>query len=426
MFIMVVQSRRRDLLAGFGVAGGMALAGCVDAISGQQRTEQDYGGLDRTVNLGIVQPLSGDLEGPGTAIKQAALLPVSQVEDAVDLSISVEIVDSETREEPAVRGIFDLVQKGYEMFNGPAASEITLQATQQVTIPHRAVVCSPASTSPTITTLNDAGLVFRTAVSDAFQSRALAQQAVDDLDASTASVMYVDDDYGWQLTQSFSRAFETEHGGSVVGTVSFHDEQDSYADDVATATADAPDVLVLIAFPETGARILNAFYEAGGEQDVLVTDGLRSPDLYDTVDHPVDAISGTAPLPVGPGYAFFEAEFEAAYEQPPGVFTAEAYDATAVLLLANAYAGRNDGEAIRNAMRTVTQSPGEVIEPENLTEGLIRAAAGESIEYRGASGVVEFDTNGDQQEATYEYFTFDEAGWQADGTPFETLAEVTV
>ncbi len=419
---------RRSVLSTLGAGGLGALAGCLSDIGGlSSDSEADaVGGTDRTIQLGIMQPLSGDLGAVGNPIADAAELPVTQVRDAVDIGIEYNTVDTGADPIRAIEKAVSLVEAGYPMVNGPAASGVTLQVTQQVLIPYRAVCCSPASTSPTISFLNDAGLVFRTALSDSLQAVILADQAATDLSHERAATMYVNNDYGWQLSQAFTRAFQSQHDGAVTAQVPFDElsegEDRSYNGELETALAEDPDLLVVIGYPRTGAQIFTDFFDMGGDADVLVTDGLRDGTLAENVPYSLDGIRGTAPLTAGPGAEAFTERYTEAYDVDPGIFTAHAYDASAVLLLANAFAGQNDGTAIRSAMNTVTTDPGTVVTPSNLAEGLELAAAGEPVEYQGASSSVVFDTNGDPVDATFEYWAFDES---ADGG-IETIDEVTL
>ncbi|MFC4542742.1 ABC transporter substrate-binding protein [Halosolutus amylolyticus] len=404
---MSFRSSRRELVTAIGVAGCGGLAGCLSSIPGPNVDDGDGSGTDRTLKLGVMQPISGDLGSVGEPIRDAALLPIEQVDGEIDLEIDYEVVDTETSPTAGVQKAAQLVDAGYPMVNGPAASDVTLQATQQVLIPYRAVSCSPGATSPTITALNDAGLVFRTALSDSLQAVVLAEQAATDLGHETAATLYMNSDYGWQLSQSFTQAFRTAHDGTVSAQVPLNEGKDSYAAEIEEAMADDPGLLIVVGYPDTGAQLFTDLGDDLDDVDVLVTDGLRDGNLHEDVERPIDGIRGTAPLVGGPGEEFFTELYGDTYDAEPGIFTAHAYDSTAVLLLANAYAGQNDGTAIRNAMQTVTNEPGEVIEPDSLADGLELAAAGENVEYRGASSQLSFDENGDVMDATFEYWEFD-------------------
>lgn len=412
---MSVQLNRRKLLSGLCPAGLGGLAGCLSSVPGLDSTDvedgSDVGGTDRTLRLGIMQPLSGDLENVGLPIRDAATLPIKQIEDEISLDIEYEVVDTETSPSAGVQGAAALVDEGYPMVNGPAASDVTLQATQQVLIPYRTVCCSPGATTPTITSLNDAGLVFRTAVSDSLQAVVLADRAANDLGHDSAATLYANNDYGWQLSQAFARSFRSDHGGTVSAQIPLTEGQDTYEAALERAREDDPELLVVVGYPETGGQVLRDL-GADAPEDVLVTDGLRDGDLHDEIDYSLDGIRGTAPLVDGPGTETFTELFEDAYDAEPSVFTPHSYDASAVLLLANAYAGQNDGTAIRNAMQAVTTGDGEEITPETLAEGVDLAARGDSVTYQGASSSVDFDENGDIVGAVFEYWEFDES---ADG-----------
>ncbi len=399
-------------LCGVGVAG---LAGCTDSVpgGGTMATDdgEEIGGTDRTIKIGTMLPLSGPRSTVGESIRDAAVLPIEQVRDEVALEIEHAGADTESDPAAAVQAAASLVDEGYPMVTGPLDSDIVLQVTQQVLIPYQTVCCSPGATTPTITTLNDGGLVFRTAVSDSVQGTVLAEIAATDLGGDSAATLYVNNDYGWQLSQAFSRSFRDDHGGTITEQIPIDESATSYAAELDRAADGDPDVLVLATYPEMGETLfsdLGAEYDA----DVLVTDGLREGDLHDLVDHSLDGIRGTAPLIDGPGSDAFADLYADAYGADPGLFESNAYDASAVLLLANAYAGQNDGRAIQSAIRAVTSGGGEEVTPETLAEGLELAASGTAVEYRGASNETRFDENGDTMDTTFEYWEFDES---ADG-----------
>jgi ABC-type branched-subunit amino acid transport system substrate-binding protein len=111
---------------------------------------------------------------------------------------------------------------------------------------------------------------------------------------------------------------------------------------------------------------------------------------------------GTAPAAGGPSADRFAELYQEEWGSEPGVFNAHAYDAAAIVVLANAWAGENDGEAIRDAMREVANPDGTEVTANNLAEGLEMAAQGEAINYQGASSVCNFDDNGDMRAVSYD------------------------
>jgi len=65
----------------------------------------------------------------------------------------------------------------------------------------------------------------------------------------------------------------------------------------------------------------------------------------------------------------------------------ESYDAAALLSLAMAAAGGPDRDGIRDQVMNVANAPGEQILAGDLARGLEMAAAGEDIDYQGATAV---------------------------------------
>ena len=397
---MVRKLDRREVLGGI---GGAALAGFAGCIS------QSGGGSDFEARLGVLLPLSGDLASLGGTIRDGAILPKKIIDEGdAPITIDQRVEDTQTDPQAAVSTANDLVNAGYPMITGPASSGVNMQITQEALIPNGVIGCSPSSTSPNVTTLDDNDLIFRTAPSDALQGQVMAQVGSDNLEASSTSVLYVNNDYGQALFESFKDSFESG-GGTVETGVAFRKEKDSYTTELGNAMESDPDMLVVIGYPASGIQIFRDFYaEYSTDTDILVTDGLQSSDLPGNVGEDMSNVYGTAPLPSGPGNEAFTEQYQNEYDRAPQVFNAHAYDASAVMLLAATRAGENEGEVIKEEMRAVA-NPGDgatEVSPANLVEGLELASEGEPINYVGASSSVDFDDNGDMKAVTYSYWRF--------------------
>ncbi len=183
---------------------------------------------DRTVKVGSLMATSGDLADLGKPMSDAGTLPVKQLEGNVDLTIDQRVADSQTDPQAGISAANNLVNAGYQAIAGPLSSGVNLKVANQVYIPNKVVGCSPSSTSPKVTPLDDSDFIFRTAPSDALQGKVLAQVAAEDKGATTAATMYVNNSYGQSLSESFVSAFE-EAGGTVQAEVAFEKEQSSYS-----------------------------------------------------------------------------------------------------------------------------------------------------------------------------------------------------
>ncbi|MFB6082078.1 MAG: ABC transporter substrate-binding protein [Halanaeroarchaeum sp.] len=412
---------RRKFLKGAGIAGIAGLAGCTGGGGGEETTTTSGGGgtttsggggvPSRTIKLGILLPQTGDLGQLGQPMVNAGELAVQQVNDAdIALDVDHRVEDTQTQQSAGISAGNSLVNAGYPAVVGPASSGINIPVSKQVFIPNDVIGISPSSTALSVTSLEDNDYIYRTAPSDALQGKVLAQIAAENLGHTTASTMYVNNDYGQQLSRAFSDAFKKQ-GGTVQQQISFEKQQSSYTSRLNAALGDDPDTLVIIGYPASGVQIFKDYYaDYSADRDILITDGLKKNSLPNQVGHDMTNVGGSSPLAAGPAVDAFTSAYQNEYDAEPGVFTSHTFDAAAVTMLANAAAGENSGAAVRDQMRNVANPGGTEVSPENLAEGIEMAASGETVQYVGASSSVDFDDAGDMKAVTYQYFRFKEGG----------------
>jgi ABC-type branched-subunit amino acid transport system substrate-binding protein len=412
---------RRHYLKGIGATGTAALAGCLGG-GGDTPTETETESMDdgttstptpvgRQLKLGILMGVTGGLAQLGPPIRDAAKVAVNQVNDAdTNFSVDMQFEDTATDPNQGISGGEALSSAGYPAIVGALSSTVSIQVSKNVTTPNQIVQCSPASTSPAITGLNDNDFMWRTTPTDALQSKVMVQVGQQRLDASSTSYLALNNDYGQGLAQAYAQNWK-DAGGSVLAEVAFEPNKSSYTSQLEQAMSPDPDLLMVVGYPESGVNIFRDFY-ADYSQDtpIIVPDGLKDSELPGNVGQDMSNVWGTAPLSTGPGKETFESMYKEQYGSSKVPFRAQSYDAAAVLLLANAAAGENSGSAIRDQMTNVAQGGGTKVTPSNLTEGLEMAAQGEDVTYQGASGVIEFSDAGDIAAATYELFRYTASG----------------
>jgi ABC-type branched-subunit amino acid transport system substrate-binding protein len=271
---------------------------------------------------------------------------------------------------------------------------------QTVTIPNKVILISPASTSPLLTNLPDdegKDFLFRTCPSDALQGVVLGKLATE-LGYIAAAVIYVNNPYGQGLTDEFRRSFE-RRGGRVVSEVAHPEEpQPSYVAELRELTQDQPDVLVAVGYP--GHATIYLKEALGYITKFLFVDGTKSEKIIEAVGaEAVEGMYGTAPgSEKSLSLEIFNAEYQRVYnELPPQPFMTNTYDAVILLTLAIQKAGKAEGPAIRDVLRSIANPPGEAVGAG--VEGMKRAFQfikdGQEIDYEGAAGAVNFDDHGD-------------------------------
>ena len=398
---MSYEISRRGTLKSIGAAGiATALAGCTG-----EATDWD-------ARVGVLQPATGDLGNLGEPIQNAGALPGIQLEDeGVEYEIEIRREDTETDPNVGIERAQALADAGFPSVTGAASSGVTIAVAEDVFIPQEVVGISPASTSPDITPMNGDYLL-RTCPTDALQGVAAADLAYNERGLETASTFYLNNDYGQGLNDAFVDNYEGL-GGEVFEQEAFEAEQPSYDSALQTVLADDPDMLYIVGYPDSGEQIFRDFYSNFDADDttIMVADGMQDNSLPGDVDNEMSNVIGTAPAAIGPGRDTFDDLFEGEFGGEAGVFTAQAYDATAVHLLAQFRADELSGPAVSEQVREVANPGGEIVEPSTLADGLEMAANGDEIQYQGASSEVVFDENGDLDAATFDIFEFDIDGF---------------
>ena len=381
------------------------------------RAQDEAGAL----RIGALFPFTGDLSDFGPAFLAAAELAADEINAAGGVNGQpIELVqgDSATSPQQAVEEARRLIElEGVSAIVGPAGSGEALPTVESVAGPAGVLVISPSATSPALTVANDNDVFFRTTISDAAQGVVMADLAQEQGHRS-ACALYVNNAYGQGLSDAFAERF-TALGGTITAQVPHEQEQASYASELARCTEADPDVLVAIAYPESGRVFLRELVEAGDVPSLIFSDGLKSPDLFTELGWSVFAGSyGTAAgSPETDTASAFEQAWQEAYgELPAYPYLREVFDAVYLIALAAEQADATDSAAIRDALREVATAPGTVVQPG--TAGFEAAVGaidgGEDINYEGASGPVDLDENGDLSKGTILI-------WQVEGEEIRTV-----
>ena len=277
---------------------------------------------------------------------------------------------------------------------GPNCSGATNGMAQSVTIPAGVVMISDTATAPSISDLDDNDLVFRVAPSDAYQGRSLAELAWEHGYRKLA-VTYSNDDYNSGLAGVFAAAF-TELGGTITGNEAHEPNKASYRAELATLAAGDAEGLALFAyFGGSGITILRNSLENALFGKFLGADGMMDPSVIEQIG--ADNLRGNIMLsqPASDTENASYQAFAAAFENAGAPFVAHGYDIAFLAALAIEKAGSADRGMISAALREVANAPGTVIRPGEWAKAKEAIAAGEDINYEGASGAIEFDENGD-------------------------------
>ena len=308
------------------------------------------------LKVGILFDFTGDLAEFGPNMLNGANLAAKEINDAggvMGQDIVLKQADSQTSPTAAVDAARQLVESDkVSAVIGSLSSGVTLAVAQAVTVPDKIVQISPASTSPALTSVQDDDFLFRTTLSDAAQGLVLAKLA-NQLGYKTVATLYVNNAYGQGLSDNFKKAFEAL-GGKVTATVPHEQEQASYLAELQKATADKPDAIAALSYPQSATVYLKEGFENNLLTKVLFCDGTKSADIIkavgaDKLEGMEGTVSAAAEIPTA-----WKAEYEAANGTlKPLPYIAESYDAVIMVALGAEKAQSTDSAKIRDAMRTL-------------------------------------------------------------------------
>ncbi len=374
------------------------------------------------IKLGIIGGISGPIAAMAPAIIDASQLAVKQVNDQGGILDGDKLVGVVGDAACSPQNATDAVTKavnvdGVVAVVGPDCSGSVLAAAGSVTIPAGIAMITPSGTSPEITALKDNDTVFRTVPSDDFQGRALAR-TLRGMGYEKIAVAYLNNDYGTGLAKAFKDEFEAQ-GGTVAGFAAHEGEKASYRSDLAELASNGANTLAIFDYGDgSGLTMLRQALENGFFEKFVGADGMKSEALIKEIGS--DNLSTfVTSSPVGEkskALDAFSAAFKAANGDPNAIFVTTSYDAAFLAALAIEKAG-GDKAKIPAAIRAVAGGEGgEPIYPGEWKKAKQLIDAGKAIDYKGASGDLNFDAAGDVP-GNYALF-------KASGKTFEVVSEM--
>ena len=340
------------------------------------------------VKLGLLLGYTGPIESLTGPMADGAELAIKEVSDSGALLGGLQVVsvrgdttciDSAAAVAAAERLV---TADRVNAIVGGDCSGVTIAMLQNVAKPNGIVMISPSATSPALSTIEDDGLFFRTAPSDARQGEVVAD-ILQEMGIREAALTYTNNDYGKGLADSIAANVEMR-GGTITISVPHEDGKGDYSAEVAALAAVGGDILIVAGYLDQGGKgIIQAALDSGAFDQFFLPDGMIGDSLLEAIGPDLDGSIGTVPGTDSPGATRLEDMLGMA----AGPFVSESYDAVALILLAMQAAGSADSGAFKDHVMAVANAPGEQIFPGELAKALGILAAGGAVDYVGASAV---------------------------------------
>lgn len=345
----------------------------------------------KNIKLGIILGFTGPLESLAQEMAGGAEIAIEEVSSSGALldGMKVEAVraDSTCVDAAAATAAAErlVTADGVKGIVGADCSGVTGAVLSNVALPNGIVMISPSATSPGLSTVEDNGLFFRTAPSDARQGVIMTEILMEE-DIKEVALTFTNNDYGKGLADAFKTAYE-KAGGTVTISAAHEDGKADYSSEVASLASAGGERLVVAGYVgQGGAGIVRAALDSGAFDSFHLPDGMISSDLEDNFGDEIDGSTGQHPGTDSPGVAKF-AELVGGKFDATSPFSTESYDAAALILLAMQAAGSTDSTNYKEKVMEVANAPGEKIYPGELEKALKLIKEGKDIDYVGASAV---------------------------------------
>lgn len=339
----------------------------------------------------------------------AAKIAVDEINDAggvMDRNVTLVTEDNRSTVDGAVAGFSKLTTVNNAAVMGSLESDGQVALFDQIQQRQLPNICSSCGT----TFLDEKGgdFSFRVTASDSDAGIIIAQVA---RDAGVQNLaMIVQNTEGASgpaevATEAFKKA------GGNVSSVTIEPGASSYNSEVAKALESQPDALYLAAGVEAGIPILREIDRRGYDIPIYV-----SPDLItDDVAALPNADQLTAALTAfdvdSPAYKSYAERFRAATggDPEPGMYDANNYDQYILFALAMEAAKSTNGADVAGKIIEVASAPGKKVY--SFAEGKEALAAGEEIDFDGASSTLDMNEFGNLNSPILAILTAKDGVW---------------
>jgi branched-chain amino acid transport system substrate-binding protein len=344
------------------------------------------------IKIGVILGFTGPLESITPAMGAGAELAMAEVTASGALldgsTVTSVRADSTCIDAGAATTAAErlITAEGVSAIMGADCSGVTGAILSNVALPNGTVMISPSATSPGLSTAEDNGLFFRTAPSDARQGEIMTEILMD-RDIKEVAVTYTNNDYGKGLADAFQGSFEAA-GGTVTISAAHEDGKADYSAEVGALASGGGDVLVVAGYVDQGGSgVVRSALDAGAFDTFYFPDGMVGAKLNENFGEELNGSMGSYPGTDSEGAGMFLGLATAAGFDGTGAYSAESYDAAALLMLSMQAAGSSASADLKDHVMDVANAPGTEIFPGELAKGLELLAAGEDIDYVGATSI---------------------------------------
>lgn len=330
------------------------------------------------IKIGVIAPLTGELATYGEREKNVFLLAQEEINQAGGINgakLTLVIEDSKTTPTGGVSAAQKLISVDkVPVIIGETASSITL-AIAPIAEREKVVLLTPISSNDKISQAGD--YIFRLAPYDSLQAVIVAKWFID-LGYKTAAIIYINNDYGKGLNDSFIKEFQ-KFGGQVIASEAVDPGKRDFRSQLTKLKQAASGAIFAPLYPEEAGIMLKQKAELNIMTPIVGTDPFHDPKIFELAGNAADGLMFTDVAPGnGPVWEQMKSQYMTRYKKEPDIVVAESYDAVKLIAHVISKVG-TDTAKIRDALYNL--------------QG-----------YVGAIGEINFDRNGDNiSKSFYKY-----------------------
>jgi branched-chain amino acid transport system substrate-binding protein len=302
----------------------------------------------KTYKIGFIGDLTGGNAGLITSSHKSAQLAVKKANEAGDLPVNLELVSIDNKDsgvdpaptaglvkrfvdDPAVVGVVGPGFSGETEVGAPILDEAGI------------TMITPSATNPDLTT-KGWKTFFRALPTDAVQGAQTGELIVDVLGCKNIAVIHDKSPYGAGLAKYTAAAIK-KAGGTVVVNEGVEPTTD-YTAVVDTVTAEEHDVLYYAGYEAEAPLVLKQYRDKGGEGLFMGGDGDKGTNFLKEGGDDAEGAILTCPC-LDPNASddatakAFADDYRSEYKEDAGIYSAESWDSTNILIDAIKAGGAN-------------------------------------------------------------------------------------
>jgi branched-chain amino acid transport system substrate-binding protein len=329
-------------------------------------------GHRKVVTFGAILPLTGDVSNWGHDSSEGIRLAIEAANrGSTSYEYRVIFEDSKGSGAEAVAAARKLITVDKvsaiigDNISGPTVAMVPIVNDAKVPL------ISPSASTPKLTGMSP--YFFRVYPSDTAEGSYMAEIAATRLHAKSIGILFINNDFGIGLRDVFSNTFKAK-GGTILAALPYNSDETNFRPYIAQMRSQHPDAIYLAGYYQDGGSIMKQAKEMGLSVPILGSTTHEDPRLLTIAG---DAAEGFL-YPFSTGYDAqsssqavlkFNDSFTSKYRKSPGLVAALGYDCAVLLVTA--------------------------VEKENPSPESIRSFLAKTHGFEGASGVMDFDANGD-------------------------------